>query len=247
MGLPLLPISLPRPLTALHQIEITSRCNLRCKYCPSPTLGRPKVDMDVPTFVRALEWARHFVKTGTQRELNLAGIGESTLHPNFVEYVSLARAAVGPVTTLIFATNGLIHDEAMIRALVPYHPVVWVSLHRPEKAGLALELYQKHGLLGGVSTDPSTNANDWAGQVKWKNSPGNAIPCPWLRAGHAMAMADGRITTCCLDATGAGVVGHVGLEPGSVAIAPYALCRTCNQEIGVVGYDQYGTTTKEAT
>jgi len=32
------------PFQQIHQIEITSRCNLRCKYCVHPHMERAKVD-----------------------------------------------------------------------------------------------------------------------------------------------------------------------------------------------------------
>src|SRR3990167_4554438 len=93
----------------IHQIEITSHCNLRCVYCPSPNLGRPKVHMDRPTFERSLAWAKalHDRSPG-QPELNLAGIGESTLHPFFQEYIERARAVMGWDIEFVLATNGLL-------------------------------------------------------------------------------------------------------------------------------------------
>ena len=233
----------PRAVTALHQVEITSRCNLRCIYCPSPAIvggkypNRPAVDMTREHFLRSMEWARFYVHQGTQWELNLAGIGESTIHPEFADFVRLAREAVGPRVTLIFATNGIVHDEAMVKAIAPYDPHVVVSLHRPEKAGPAIEVYKKYGLFKGVSADPSMSANDWAGQVAWHNS-GRTLRCQWLQDGKVMAMADGRITTCCLDASGAGVVGHVADPIDTVRLKPYELCRKCYQMIDSPHWDQ---------
>lgn len=196
------------------------------------------MDMSEQDFSRALVWAAHFVKLGTQDELNLAGIGESTLHPKFVDFVREARQAVGPNVKLIMATNGLIHDENMIAAVQPYNLRVFVSLHRPEKAGLAVSMWRKYGLLDGVSADPSINANDWAGQVEWKNDTQVQMWCTWLAAGRVMAMADGRLTACCLDASGAGVVGHVNDPVGSLSTQAYKLCKTCHHVIINPGWDQ---------
>jgi len=69
-------------IQAIHQIEITSRCNLRCKYCVHPKMVREKGDMDRETYIKSLEWSAHFHKLNNQEELNLAGIGESTMHTN---------------------------------------------------------------------------------------------------------------------------------------------------------------------
>ena len=245
-NLPVLRLAFPRELNTVHQLEITSRCNLRCTYCPSPHLGRPKVDMTQAVFTRALEWVHHYVIKGTQHVLNLAGIGESTLHPLFPEFVAQAREVMGPDRELIFATNGLLCDDLLIAKLRPSKPAVWVSLHRPEKASIAAARYKAAGLLVGVSAHPSLDPMDWAGQIKnkWSEELGAGVkrqaaaPCPWIRHGMAMVMADGRLTTCCYDSTGIGVVGHVDDKIGSVGVAPYALCNDCDQELGVHGVTQ---------
>ena len=258
-------------MTAVHQIEITSRCNLACVYCLSPQImkataayahqaeawtnlsglaghligtppeppPRPAMDMSRAVYVRALELVTSYVKAGTQVELNLAGIGESTLHPAFIDYLRLAREAVGEYTRIIFATNGLIASDDFVRAMVPYRPEVWVSLHRPEKAARALDTYKKYHLARGVSTDPATFPNDWAGQIDWPVAQvARTIPCQWLREGKVFVLADGRIATCCLDARASGIRGHVNDPIGSTRTQPYALCATCYQEIGATGYTQ---------
>ena len=246
LKLPVLSIELPREVRSVHQIEITSRCNLRCRYCTSPDIvagkypGRVSQDMPEDTFRRALGWAAHYVKAGSQTELNLAGIGESTLHPQFVQFVHEARAAVGPTCTLAMATNGVLATEEIAQAFKEARVQVCVSLHRPEKAHHAVELYRAAGVLVGISIDPSINANDWAGQVVYKSSPNNQIPCQWLREGKVFVFADGKISTCCLDSSGAGVVGHVNDEIGSVRSKPYGLCRTCYQRLDIRGYNQDG-------
>jgi MoaA/NifB/PqqE/SkfB family radical SAM enzyme len=140
----------------IHQIEITTRCNLRCKYCAHPHMPRAKQDMSEATFLESLEWVRYFLRMGTQgRELNLAGIGESTMHPKFCEWVMLAREAIGDKCELILATNGVNVTEDHARAMKESRMRVWVSLHRPEKAKLTVDLLKRFGVLNGVSADPS--------------------------------------------------------------------------------------------
>jgi hypothetical protein len=239
----------PVPLRAIHQIEITSRCNLVCPYCPSRDIqagkypNRPALDMTLPIYLRALEWAAYCVRRHGQRELNLAGIGESTLHPDFVSFVLAARRAVGPDVRLVYATNGIPPKgadlAAIIRSIAPARPQVWVSLHRPEKAEAAVRLYREAGLLVGLSVDPAANPNDWAGQVQWPVAgQSRDLPCQWLRDGKAFVLADGRLSTCCLDAQGIGVIGHVDDAIGPLDLAPYALCRACYQTIEAPAWDQ---------
>jgi len=233
------------PVTQVHQIEVTSRCQLKCSYCPSPLMGKGKpgyrhqLDMSEETFAATLDWVRWFVKQETQRDLNLAGIGESTMHPRFLEYVERAREVIGPDRKLIFATNGLLVTEEMARALRPFNPRVWVSVHIQEKAKRAGEILKRYGLLDGFSTDPTTNGNSWAGQVDSEDS-GFRIPCPWIAGGWAFVMADGNIGSCCLDATGITVIGNVKTSrPQTLMNETSKLCRNCwNRLDYIVDFDQ---------
>lgn len=230
----------PRPLTAIHQIEITSRCSLRCVYCPSRHLdkpiseggsGRAKMDITDAHFERALEWAVHFEKLGTQGELALTGIGEALLHPRFVDYVRMAREAL-PGNLITFSTNGLTLTDELCAELAPYNPRIYVSLHRPEKAKGAVDAARKHGLLADVNAAFALNAFDWAGQVDWEVTiPPESVACDYLRFGRGVVLSDGRVTTCCLDASGNGSIGHVDDEIGSLSTRPWSLCEPCHQVV----------------
>jgi hypothetical protein len=227
------------PIRSLHQIEVTSRCNLRCVYCTHPNLGRPKQDMDALTFSKALEWVKHYVAKGTQGELNLAGTGESTLHPQLVEYVKQARLALGWDQRLLFTTNGLLVDDGLVAALKPYRVGVFVSLHRPEAAKNAVDLLRDAGMLLGVSVDPAMSAVDWAGQVDWQvTTPAFGSPCDWRKQGWCMVLSDGRITQCCFGPSSEadGIIGHVNHAVGEVVSRPYKLCRSCHLDVGIEGW-----------
>lgn len=215
---------------AIHQIEITSRCNLRCRYCTHPKMQRTKEDMTVERYLMALSWVRRYVERGTQHELNLAGIGESTMHPDFTEFVRMAREAVGDHVKLVLATNGVVMTQEIADCLAEYDVWTWVSLHRPEKAGPAIEMLKAVGVLKGVSADPSVSAVDWAGQVEWHTSvPFKAQPCQWLAYGRAFVMADGSVAQCCFDAEGISKVGSIydNLDELDLPM-PFSLCSKCH-------------------
>jgi hypothetical protein len=226
--------SYPRPVTSVHQIEVTTFCNLRCVYCPSPKLekhrGQPKMHMDLPTFGRALEWAMHLDRDGTQGELSITGIGETLMHPDWMTLIAEARGAL-PHAYINFSTNGLLLDDNACAFLAKHEIKVFVSLHRPEKAGPAIERAKAHGILETHNASAAISSFDWAGQVDWHVSAPPA-PCEWLRQGWANILVDGRISTCCLDAAGVGIVGHVNDNPAHGAqLAPYSLCAGCHQTI----------------
>lgn len=236
--IPKIKLDLPRAVTALHQIEITSRCNLRCRYCAHPKMPRAKQDMEGQIFVTALARVEWFGEHYGQRELNLAGIGESTMHHNFVEMARLARFLLTDSFKLVLATNGVAMTQELADELARLKVRVFVSLHRPEKAGPAVEMLRKAGCLAGVSADPSIAATNWAGQVDWYVS-ANERECPWIRQGWAIVLSDGRIATCSFDGQGTdGIIGTVQDDPSSLRVKPYSLCRSCDQQISVEGYNQ---------
>ena len=226
-------------ITRLHQIEITSLCNLRCKYCWYPTMPRAKMDMTEDIFKAALGMVAHFVAKGKQTELNLAGIGESTIHPQFKEFVALARERF-PRIDLVIPTNGVNMTQELADHLAKYRVRVWVSLHRPEKGGIAIDMLRKSGALAGVSTDSSTAAIDWGGKIKWHTS-APQMECMWQRDGRAIVWSDGRIGSCSMDGEGTdGVLGTVWDDPDTLYTKPYSLCTGCHQKIGG---KQYAATT----
>lgn len=227
------------PLRHIHQVEITSRCNLRCKYCVHPHMARPKQDMSEEHFLLTLKWAKHFMDKGGPRELNLAGIGESTMHPAFVDWVKLAREVLGADVKLVLATNGLLMNDELAQAIAPAMPHVYVSLHRPERAGPAVAALERAGILAGCSNDPSIAATDWAGQVQYAGRMADVgRPCPWVLGGWGIVLSDGRITRCSFDGSGVGVLAHVEDDLDTAQTSPYSLCASCDQNVGVAGFHQ---------
>lgn len=220
------------PITQIHQIELTSRCNLRCIYCPHGQDGvmkRPQVDMTWATFERALMWVDHFCREGTQAEVNLAGLGESTLNPMFAEMVLATRATLGVSREIHLATNGIAITKQMVEKIASARPKVWVSTHKPEKIVNAISWLREAGLLAGISCDGAINPNDWAGQVKWVK-PTYELPCYWLTLGWGFITAEGKIPVCCIDADGKETFGDVWsakLGP----LRPIKLCKSCYQRI----------------
>lgn len=193
------------------------------------------MDISVEHYTRAIEWAVYFRDRGTQGELALTGIGEAILHPMFVEFLRMARKTL-PETFITFSTNGLTLTDDLCSRIAPYQPAIFVSTHRPEKAKPAIDAARRWGLLAGTNTSFATGAFDWAGQLDWEVSiPKDAVTCEFLREGWSVVLSDGRMATCCLDATGDSCVGHVDDEIGSLSIAPWkgrvAGCETCHMRV----------------
>lgn len=219
-----------RPVTEIHQIEITTRCNLRCRYCPHPKMKRDKTDMTAEVFTRALDHVEYYYKQGTQKELSITGIGESTMHPKLIPFLEQARARL-PTLDILFSTNGLpTFTEEIAAACQRLSVGINVSLHRPEVAGHTIELCKKYGIIRGVNAAIATNPFNWAGQVDWICSAPSSI-CAYLQRGWAVILQDGDVTTCCLDAEKKGIIGNIRDELGSFHVKPYSLCNTCHEKV----------------
>ena len=104
-------------------------------------------------------------------------------------------------------------------------------MHRPEKAGPAIEIAKKYGMLHGVSADPSIASMNWAGKVDWHVSCPESTPCPWLHQGMVMVTSDGFVTQCCLDGDGLGVMGHISEDLDAMIVRPYTLCDKCHHTV----------------
>ena len=92
------------------QIELTSRCPLRCRMCcreGHPALGR--MDMSLENFKRLLPYMKEV------EAVVLEGWGESLLHPNLVECIRLVK---GAGTRVGFVTGGKTLNRTYISELV---------------------------------------------------------------------------------------------------------------------------------
>jgi hypothetical protein len=230
----------PRPVRSIHQIELTTYCNLRCRYCPYPQQEKlrqqAKMHMEWDIYKRAIEWAVHLNEPNDtmRNELSLTGVGEPLMHPHFVEMLAYAREKL-PRTFLVFSTNGILLTEELCKEIAPYNPRIFVSLHRPEKAGHAIQAAKKYDLLHGFNPAAAVNAFDWAGQVDWFVS-APPITCEYLQSGWGVVLVDGRLTNCCVDASALGVFGHVNdpFEMHTVegtGLRPFSLCSTCHMTV----------------
>jgi MoaA/NifB/PqqE/SkfB family radical SAM enzyme len=105
------------------QIQITSRCNLRCPICTKNIFSSEWINgnMDMGT-CRALSAAFPYLK---QAYIN--AWGEPLLHPNFWEMASIAREAGCSVGT---TTNGTLINSEVARRLAGGLDVVGISMEQ---------------------------------------------------------------------------------------------------------------------
>lgn len=102
-------------------LEMTSRCNFRCRMCPQLDLKRPRMDMPGSKYRSILDE----IDTHGVEGLWLYNLGESLMHPEFrenVEHLS-GKSNLGVIW---MSTNGTYFDEAVIRMVLASN-IDWVN------------------------------------------------------------------------------------------------------------------------
>jgi hypothetical protein len=209
-------------ISTVHQIELSTKCNLRCGYCPHPKLQREKTHMKMEVFEAALAWAK--VLGGP--ELSLTGMGEAILHPQFCDMIRMARSAL-PATELLLSTNGIALDDEILSVLREVNATLYVSAHHAITAGKALDKAIKAGVRTGVNHNIVGSGFDWAGQVEWANL---AMPhvCQYMSQGWATVLQNGDVVACCMDAHGLYPFGNVMDAEKPTHIGAIPLCARCH-------------------
>lgn len=112
------PVEAARLLESSHpavlQVEVTTRCNMRCAMCVKSAPGSdiPEADLDLAAFKRlgpALTRCRALV---------LNGIGEPLLNPDLARMAGFARGMMPESGWIGFQTNGLLVTEELADRLV---------------------------------------------------------------------------------------------------------------------------------
>lgn len=88
-------------------VELTTRCNLRCRMCVKYAAGSCIAEEDLP-FAIFKGLAPSLTHAHT---LILNGIGEPLLHQELEEIISFARANMAPEAVIGFQSNGILLDE----------------------------------------------------------------------------------------------------------------------------------------
>lgn len=211
----------------LTGIELSSVCQLRCAYCPQSNFHRVRKHMPESVFALCLE----IVADQSVPQIQITGIGESTLHPRFCEYVERLRLAT--YDKIVMPTNGISLDVEKIKACQKAGVQICISPHQPEEAAKALRRCIDNDmpvvLLG---MDMMSQTHDWAGQVDWLKWNGPRIECEWLANEHVTCQSDGMISSCCYNASDKNLIGHIAnWHSVSMKTGPGELCPTCHYDV----------------
>jgi len=226
-------------LQTITTIELSSYCNLECKYCINrlikDTPERQQGLMTDKVFDKTCELLQRLCDQGTQREVNLNGNGESLLDYKLLDRIPIIREIVGD-RHIGLSTNGVLVTKQMAIDLKESGITqLDISPHSPYHARKAAHNMFNTGMKNGiVSMGCIVMSHNWAGQLEPEHQINCLLNnhCEPLIEGRGYVLNEGNITPCCYDYRNLGVYGTVFdddiLER---PIKPYELCHTCHQQI----------------
>jgi hypothetical protein len=229
-------------LRTITTIELSSACNLACKYCVSRMLmkhpARTPGIMSDDVFEASIRLLRTLRERGTQCEVNLNGNGESLLDPQIVSRAAAVCETMGASGVVQFSTNGILLTRQLATGLRDAGiKRVDVSIHSPYHARRAMHILMAAGIPGQVTAGAVFQPHNWAGQLEPEHSVADEhlpqkFPCHPLMEGRGYISSEGHVSPCCFDYRLLGAFGHVMDDDlMEKPIRPYSLCHDCHQEI----------------
>ena len=233
-------------LKTITTIELSSLCNLSCKYCINRLLVKhPMRSPGIMTdeiFEASLNILRNLCLGGTQQEVNLNGNGESTLDDQLIERIKKTKDVVGN-RTVTFCTNGVNMTADLAKELKNAGlDIISLSPHSPFHTRKAAHLLAGNGFKPFINFGSICASHNWAGQLEPENSIDCRLTnvCKPLEEGRGYISNEGYLSPCCYDYKLVGIYGHV-LDDDifEKEVAPYSLCHTCHQKINKALQEEY--------
>lgn len=221
----------------IWNVEVTNHCNSQNCYCPQPFTKRAKGFMSMETYTKVLD----------KQELGfleLHGFGEPLLHPNICELVRLGKERKFYVK---FSTNGLLLNEDIMEKLrAAKLDLLYISLkpffeqtvsflnehYREYKDMLCLLYIENKDQMKPLNPNWKVTRyepHNWSGQVDMPNPNRKHDGCPILRIGAVTVLWDGKVTACCRDCEGVGVLGSI--DDDHLQSRRFQLCDYCDLKV----------------
>lgn len=213
----------------VHGIELSNRCNLACEYCPHSKIHEHRAiwDMREEVFLQAVKFLEWVECRHGSKKLIVAMFGESILHPDFCSMLRRLFRFTGH--SLQVETNGIGMTNQIAKTIQFVGAKVVISNHDLVAARRAAAIVDSYGInleVVAAFADPATK-HTWAGQAGDDNVEYHS-DCDFIPESRAVIMVDGTVTTCCLDAFGAGKLGTIWDDPDTMTPRRFSLCENCH-------------------
>lgn len=183
-------------------VELTSRCNLQCAYCPRPRVSR---DLPFTLFKKIVDEASLY----GQRSFSLHLFGEPLLYPHFAEAVAYLKERGH---TVIITTNGTLLGKHL-KELKRADKVIWSykeGIKIPEEVkgwrNFTVRFFGK--VVGKWKNTEVRGFHNYGGSLPSSVPFTGRYPCyhPWFAPA---VNSNGDILICCADPLGKSAVGNV--------------------------------------
>ena len=216
----------------IYQVELSSRCNMQCSYCPHPVMQREQGAMSAEVLAACL---KRVVRQGSY-PLVLHHFGEPLLHPELRSRLLQIADAGLPI---MFSTNGLLLDESWdVLRSIPATIYTRISVHQwasgPVPAYLdAIGQWRSRAKGTNIRIASAGNVNQEQFSFhKWTEGDSDAWDarkCIFIRENLGVVLWNGDIATCCADHEGVTASLNI-LDPDCDArvSALWPACATCD-------------------
>lgn len=216
----------------IYQVELSSYCNMKCSYCPHPSMKRPKGNMSAETLARSIE----LIRSRGRSRIVLHHFGEPLLHPRLGERL---RQVVASGLEMQLSTNGLLLERMWTLLTELDTPVfVMISIHQwvdqPESEYLrALEHWTREAEGTCVTVLPAYNLKGGRYTLhRWAEGQRQAWDvetCPFIEQNFGVVLWNGDIATCCVDHEGITARYNILEADLSKHVSrPWQACSTCD-------------------
>jgi len=232
----------------IFQIELTSRCNASCSYCPHSTMTRKYEDMSKETFEQALKLinVNNLWKNMDNYVVELHSFGEAFLLEDKLFYFLDRMKEEGIPWSL--STNGILlgNNKEFDKKLLSYNGVLEISVENVNSKTTLDDKYQKindfldlHIELNSKLTNilitygnvDFSKITGCAGVSKydlhtWSENDKPHTTCKFLLDNFFVIHSNGNIVSCCIDANGETNFGTV-FNPTFEHNKRWRKCDTC--------------------
>ncbi len=221
-----------RKIIGIYNIELTNYCNLKCSYCPQPTMGRAKGHMSEVILALCLE---HSLKRRIGSALIINNFGEPLLHPELE--ARLRQIAAAGIDIEINSNGVLLEKKLPVLLSIPCRVELALSVHQwvqqgPDAYFAALKGWQERVAGTNVTIRQASNASEkmfffhaWSKGAPQAWDP--SLYCEFLWDNRCTVLWNGDLASCCIDCDGESVFGSI-TDPAGMRSRPWRGCETCD-------------------